>query len=189
MQRIGVLGLQGDYDKHRSMLTGLGVEVEVVVDREGIERIDGLIIPGGESTTMGKLMVSYNLLDSLRRRIEGGMPVFGTCAGMILLAEHIEASDQPRIGLLDVRVNRNAYGRQIASFEADISVSFGATPVRGVFIRAPIVTKVGSNVDILGEFESRPVLVRQGSMLASSFHPELTEDTRVHEYFLSLFDN
>jgi len=189
MHRIGVLGLQGDYDKHRSMLASLGVAAEIVVNQEQIEGIDGLIIPGGESTTMGKLMVSYHLLDSLRRRIEGGMPVFGTCAGMILLAGRIEASDQPRIGLLDVQVNRNAYGRQIASFEADISVSFGASPVRGVFIRAPIVTKVGSDVAVLGEFENRPVLVRQGSMLASSFHPELTEDTRVHEYFLSLLAN
>ncbi len=189
MHRIGVLGLQGDYDKHRAMLASLGVEAEVVVDPSGIERIDGLVIPGGESTTMGKLMVSYRLLAPLKQRIAEGMPVFGTCAGMILLAERIEASEQPRIGLLDVQVSRNAYGRQIASFEADIPVAFGPAPVRGVFIRAPIITEVGSKVAVLAEFEGRPVLVRQGAMLASSFHPELTEDTRIHEYFLSMFDN
>ena len=186
MHSVGVFGLQGDYERHRATLARIGVAAEIVVTQDRIESIDALIIPGGESTTMGKLAVTFDLLEPLKRRISAGMPVFGTCAGMILLAERIEGSEQPRIGALAVQVSRNAYGRQIASFEADVPVTFGSGSVRGVFIRAPLITGLGPAVTVLGEFEGKPVLVRQGTILASSFHPELTEDTRIHEYFLSI---
>ncbi len=188
MNTIGVLGLQGDFAKHHAMLSRLGVKAELVVTPEQIGRIDGLVIPGGESTTIGKLMAGYGLLEPLKARIAGGMAVFGTCAGMILLARRIQGSVQIRIGAMDIEVNRNAYGRQISSFEADIPVSFIREPARGVFIRAPIITDTGREVSVLGEFEGRPVLVRQGKLLASSFHPELTEDGRIHEYFLAMVD-
>lgn len=186
MTTVGILGLQGDYDKHSKVVDALGERPRIVVSPSDINEIDCLIIPGGESTTMGKLMVSYKLLEPVVERIRGGMPVFGTCAGMILLAMEISGSAQHRLGLLDIEIDRNAYGRQIASFEADIPVTFIPEPVRGVFIRAPRITRMGPEVETLGVFEDSPVLVRQDNILAASFHPELTEETRIHEYFLSL---
>jgi len=177
MKTIGVLGLQGDFEKHARAVERAGARALILVSPEEIDRIDGLIIPGGESTTIGKLMVSFMLLEPLRERIKAGMPVFGTCAGMILLADRITSSIQPRIGLLDIEVNRNAYGRQIESFEADVPVSFTHGNVRGVFIRAPQIVEVGPSVSVLGVFEQ---------ILACSFHPELTEETRIHEYYLSM---
>ena len=185
MTTVGILGLQGDYEKHRWVLERLHVEAPIVVTPEGLERVDALIIPGGESTTMGKLMVGFRLLEPIRKRIAAGMPVFGTCAGMILLATQITDSTQSRIGVLDIEVNRNAYGRQIESFEADIPVTFIPEPVRGVFIRAPRIVGMATGIETLGLFEGAPVLIRQDRILACSFRPELTEETRIHEYFLS----
>lgn len=148
-----------------------------------------MVIPGGESTTMGKLLVGEELLLPVREKIQLGMPVFGTCAGMILLAKELVNCNQPLIGLMDVIVERNAYGRQIESFETTISSSyFPATPLKAVFIRAPRIREIGDNVEVLAEFEKTPVLIRQGHMLAASFHPELTDDTRIHEYFLSIVE-
>jgi pyridoxal 5'-phosphate synthase pdxT subunit len=186
MKKIGVLGLQGDFEKHVRTLGMAGADPRLVVAAEDVPGLDGLVIPGGESTTIGKLMVAFGLLEPIKARIAAGMPVLGTCAGMILLAARITGSSQPRIGMLDAEVNRNAYGRQIESFEADIPVSFISEPVRGVFIRAPKIVALGPSVEVLGTFEDVPVLVRQGAMLACAFHPELTDETRIHEYFLSL---
>lgn len=186
MSTVGILGLQGDFEKHSKVVERIGAVPRIVVSPKEIEGIDSLIIPGGESTTMGKLMVNFRLLEPLCDLIRSGMPVFGTCAGMILLAADILNSDQPRIGLLDIEVSRNAYGRQIESFEADVPVTFIPEPVRGVFIRAPKITRLGSGVETLGLFEEAPVLIRQENILACSFHPELTQETRIHEYFLSM---
>ncbi len=185
--RIGVLALQGDFAEHMATLRRLGaegVEVRLPKDLDGIE---GLIIPGGESTTLGIVGMRYGMFDAIRKCIETGTPVFGTCAGAIVLAKTILESDQPRIGVLDIVVNRNAYGRQKDSFEANIAVpKFGDPPVRAVFIRAPIIESVGSGVEVLAELDGKPVLVQQGHLLATTFHPELTDERRIHEYFLRL---
>ncbi|MGC8668995.1 MAG: pyridoxal 5'-phosphate synthase glutaminase subunit PdxT [Chthonomonadales bacterium] len=184
---IGVLALQGDFDAHINMLLGMGVEALPVRTAEELEQVSGLILPGGESTTIGKLMELHNLADPIRQRAQRGMPVFGTCAGMILLAAEIEESNQFRLALLDIAVARNAFGRQIESFEADISLpEIGTEPVRGVFIRAPYVTRAGPAVVELARFRGKIVAVRSGSILATAFHPELTADTRVHAYFVSM---
>lgn len=185
--RVGVLALQGDFAEHLAMLARLGVEGREVRKLSDLEGVDALIIPGGESTTIGKLMTRYELDKAIRARVEQGMPIYGTCAGMILLAKTIEGSEQPRLGLMDIAVLRNAFGRQIESFEADIP--FKPTPerpVRGVFIRAPIVSQVGGGVEVLSKFEGKIVAVQQGNLLATAFHPELTDDGRVHQYFLTL---
>lgn len=167
------------------MLRKLGAKTSLVRDICDLDGIDAAVIPGGESTTIGKLMHAYGMLDPVRSRILDGMPVFGTCAGLILLAPQIREKNQHRLGVLDIAVERNAYGRQVDSFEADIPVAVvGQTPVRGVFIRAPIVTRVSNGVEVLARLENRPVLLRHKSILAASFHPELTDDTRIHEYFL-----
>ena len=184
---IGVLALQGDFAEHLAMLARIGVDAREVRKAGDLEGVDALIIPGGESTTIGKLMARYGLDEAIRARAEHGMPIYGTCAGLILLAKEIEGSDQPRLGLMDIAVIRNAFGRQIESFEADIP--FAPTPeqpVRGVFIRAPIVARVGAGVQTLSVFDGKIVAVQQGNLLATAFHPELTDDTRVHRYFLSL---
>ncbi len=185
--RVGVLALQGDFAEHLATLARLDVEATEVRKVGDLAQVDALIIPGGESTTIGKLMARYGLDEAIRARAAQGMPIYGTCAGMILLAKHIEGSDQPRLGLMDITVRRNAFGRQIESFEADIL--FRPTPdrpIRGVFIRAPIVSQIGDGVDMLSELEGKIVAVQQGKLLATAFHPELTDDTRVHQYFLSL---
>lgn len=188
MPTIGVLALQGDFAKHLAMLKKLHVSAIEVRDRTALERVDGLIIPGGESTTMGKLLDRYNMMEPLRRFAKTGKPIFGTCAGVILLAKQIEGSDQLRIGVLDVEVKRNAYGRQIESFEADVLIPrIGELPVRAVFIRAPIIKQVQNGVEILARYGDDPVLVQEGTILAATFHPELTDDTRIHAYFLSFF--
>jgi 5'-phosphate synthase pdxT subunit len=180
---IGVLALQGDFAEHLAMLTRIGVDTREVRKAGDLEGVDALIIPGGESTTIGKLMERYGLDATIRARAKRGMPIYGTCAGLILLAKEIEGSRQPRLGLMDIAVVRNAFGRQIESFEADIP--FAPTPdqpVRGVFI----VSRVGESVQVLSAFEDKIVAVRQGNLLATAFHPELTDDTRVHRYFLTL---
>ncbi|MCX7786959.1 MAG: pyridoxal 5'-phosphate synthase glutaminase subunit PdxT [Spirochaetes bacterium] len=188
MVKVGVLALQGDFEKHIETLDRLQVSSVEVREKSQLDKIDGLIIPGGESTTIGKLLVRYELMEPLRNFAKAGKPIFGTCAGAILLAKEIEGSNQDRIGVLDIAVKRNAYGRQIESFEADIFVpKIGELPVRGVFIRAPIIKHVKDGVEVLSRFADNPVLVKQGKILAATFHPELTNDTRIHAFFLSLF--
>ncbi len=184
---IGVVAIQGDFAEHMDMLCRLGVETKKVRLPKDLESVDGVIIPGGESTTLGIVGTRYGLFDALRERIGEGLPVFGTCAGAIVLAKTILESDQPRIGVLDIVVNRNAYGRQKDSFEADIYVpKLGEVPVRGVFIRAPVIEAVGEGVEVLAELDEKPVFVQQENILAATFHPELTDDTRIHRYFLKM---
>ncbi len=172
--RVGVLAVQGNFREHAAMLRRLGAEVIEVRKPEQLEGLDGLVVPGGESTTFMRLMRLYGL-DQALRTFAG--PVFGTCAGMIVL-------DRNHLGLVDLEVDRNAYGRQVASFEADLELAGETEPLRGVFIRAPRVREVGPVIDVLAEHDGKPVLARQGRFLVASFHPELTEDTRVHELFL-----
>lgn len=187
--RIGVLALQGDFEAHMKMLGSLGVSAHLVRLPEEVRQSDGLIIPGGESTTIGKLIHRIGLEDSIYERAQAGMPIYGTCAGLILLAKEIESSDQFRLGLLDICVARNAFGRQIDSFEANIPVpAIGEIPVRGVFIRAPYVKEAYASVEILGRYEGKIVAVRQGSLLGSAFHPELTSDSRFHSLFLEMVE-
>ena len=186
--RIGVLALQGDVREHVASLTGLGVESFGVRRPGELERCDGLVIPGGESTTIAKLARTFELLDPLRARIEDGMPAFGTCAGMILLADRIVdgIAGQETIGGLDITVRRNAFGRQVDSFEEDLAVHGLADPVHAFFIRAPWVEQVGEAVEVLATAAGHPVAVRQGHLLATSFHPEVGADARVHGLFVDL---
>jgi pyridoxal 5'-phosphate synthase pdxT subunit len=174
--RVGVLAVQGNFREHAAMLRALGVDaVEVRLPRQ-LEGLDGLVIPGGESTAITRLIRLYGLEEAIR---SFAAPVFGTCAGMILL-------DRAHLGLVDVDVERNGYGRQVASFEADLALEGEEEPLRGVFIRAPRVTAAGPEVEVLASHNGVPVLLRQGRFLVASFHPELTDDTRVHERFLEL---
>ena len=174
--KIGVLAVQGNFREHVSMLRGLGAEAVEVRKPEELDDLDGLIIPGGESTAIARLVRLYGLEEAIRAF---GRPLFGTCAGMILL-------DRRHLGLLDLEVSRNAYGRQVASFEADLELAGEEEPLRGIFIRAPRVAEIGPEVDVLAELDGEPVLLRQGRVLVAAFHPELTDDTRVHERFLDL---
>jgi 5'-phosphate synthase pdxT subunit len=174
--RIGILAVQGNFREHAAVLRRLGAEPVEVRKPEQLGQLDGLVIPGGESTAIMRLVRLYGLEDAIR---EFARPVLGTCAGMILL-------DREHLGLLDVEVARNAYGRQVASFEADLELAGEERPLRGVFIRAPRVVEAGPEVEVLAELDGEPVLLRQGRLLVASFHPELTDDTRVHERFLEL---
>ena len=183
---VGVLALQGAFREHVAAVASLGATAREVRQLKDIDGIDALIIPGGESTTMGKLLNEWNMLEPLRQRILDGMPVYGSCAGLILLCRDIENSDQPRLGVLDATVRRNAFGRQVDSFETNLSIpEIGADPLPAVFIRAPVITGVGAGVKVLAEVNGQAVAVRQNNILATSFHPELTPDTRMHSYFLS----
>ena len=183
---VGILALQGAFREHVAAVTRLGATAREVRQLKDIDGIDALIIPGGESTTMGKLLNEWNMLEPLRQRILDGMPVYGSCAGLILLCREIENSDQPRLGVLDATVRRNAFGRQVDSFETDLNIpEIGADPIPAVFIRAPVLTGVGAGVTVLAEVNGQAVAVRQNNILATSFHPELTPDTRMHSYFLS----
>ncbi len=186
---IAVLAVQGAVREHLEALRRLGVEGRPVRTAEEIAACDALILPGGESTTIGKLMARYGLFEPVRQLAAAGNPLLGTCAGMILMAKHIEAGipGQPSLSLMDITVQRNAFGRQVDSFEADLDFrGINTGPVRAVFIRAPIIKSVGDNVQVLASHEGRIVAARQGRLLALSFHPELTSDPRVHQYFLSL---
>jgi 5'-phosphate synthase pdxT subunit len=174
--RIGVLAVQGNFREHAAMLRRLGAEAVEVRKPEQLEGLDGLVIPGGESTTFMRLMRLYGLDEAVR---EFTGPVLGTCAGMIVL-------DRRHLGAVDIEVDRNAYGRQVASFEADLALAGDGEPLRGVFIRAPRVREVGPEVEVLAELDGEPVLLREGRFIVASFHPELTDDTRVHERFLDL---
>jgi pyridoxal 5'-phosphate synthase pdxT subunit len=174
--KVGVLALQGNFREHAAMLGRLGAEPVEVRKPEQLGGLDGLVIPGGESTTFMRLMRLYGLEDAIRRFEQ---PVLGTCAGLIVL-------DRDHLGLVDVEVARNAYGRQVSSFEADLDLAGEEKPLRGVFIRAPRVQQAGEKVEVLSELDGEPVLLRQGRFLVATFHPELTDDTRVHELFLDL---
>ncbi|MHB9130915.1 MAG: pyridoxal 5'-phosphate synthase glutaminase subunit PdxT [Armatimonadota bacterium] len=186
---IGVLALQGDVREHIEAVRRAGGEAVPVKTREEIERVDGLIIPGGESTTVGKLLDRFGLMDQVRRLPEEDKPIFGTCTGMILLAKEIEASNQPHIGIMNVTIRRNAFGRQVDSFEEDLPVQgIEGGPVRAVFIRAPYITELKPGVEVLAEFDGHPVMVREGNILAAAFHPELTTDPRVHRMFIDMVE-
>jgi 5'-phosphate synthase pdxT subunit len=174
--KIGVLAVQGNFREHAAMLRRLGADPVEVRKPEQLDGLDALVIPGGESTTFMRLMRLYGL-DEAVRAFEG--PMLGTCAGMIVL-------DRRHLGAVDIEVDRNAYGRQVASFEADLALTGDAEPLRGVFIRAPRVREVGPAVEVLAELDGEPVLLREGRVIVASFHPELTDDTRVHERFLDL---
>lgn len=193
--RIAVLALQGDFERHSARLSELGAQAVQARQPEEIAAADGIIIPGGESTTIGKLLARYRLDEAIKEAHAKGKPIYGTCAGLILLARKIEQGTEERggqnlLGLMDVTVARNAFGRQVDSFEATVQAPAlagpGEPPLLAVFIRAPVVTEVGAGVEVLGRHADRIVLVQQGNLLGSAFHPELTPDTRIHGFFLSL---
>ena len=189
MTRAGVLALQGDVREHLRSLEAAGAEAVPVRTRDDLDAVDGIVVPGGESTTIGRLLGIFGLLEPLRRRLADGLPAYGSCAGMILLARDVldGRPDQPTLGALDVTVRRNAFGRQVDSFETDLDMAgVEGGPVHAVFIRAPWVERVGEGVEVLAETAGHPVAVRQGAVLATSFHPELTGDRRVHEYFVRM---
>ncbi len=186
--RIGVLALQGDFEEHITVLTALGVEAFEVRTLAQLERAQGLIIPGGESTTIARLLLIFELMEPLRERIREGLPVWGTCAGAILLASEAPELDRPPIGVMDITIDRNAFGRQIDSFETELGIEgLDGDPLRAIFIRAPVITRAGEGVEVLARLpDGRIVAARQGAMLATSFHPELTDDHRLHEFFLRM---
>ncbi|SFS37704.1 pyridoxal 5'-phosphate synthase glutaminase subunit PdxT [Marininema halotolerans] len=184
--KIGVLALQGAVQEHVRMLEKAGAEVFLVKRKEQLEGLDGLVIPGGESTTIAKLMHLYDLMEPIQEMGRRGVPLFGTCAGLIVLAARIEGTDTPHLGLLDITVQRNAFGRQRESFEAKLAIKGVAEDFEAVFIRAPLITEVGNASDVLCEIDGRIVVVKQGHLLGASFHPELTEDARLHSYFVEM---
>jgi 5'-phosphate synthase pdxT subunit len=190
LPKIGVLAIQGDFLEHREALDRLGVEsVEIRLPRQ-LDDIDGLIIPGGESTTIVQLIDIYDFREPLRRKAKAGMPVWGTCAGMIVISDKLTDHRPEPLGLMNIEVSRNAFGRQVDSFETDLEMrDLEGPPFRAVFIRAPVVNSVGEGVRVLATVNGgRPVAVRQGKMLATSFHPELTDDSRVHELFVRIVE-
>ena len=185
-RRVGVLALQGAFASHRDALDACGVDTILVRHPDDLLGLDGLVIPGGESTTISNLLVSSGLLDPIRAAIDSGLPVFGTCAGMILMASKIVdgRDDQIHFDLLPMSVRRNAYGRQVDSFETDLDVAGFDVPFHAVFIRAPMIVEVDDQVEVLATYGERPVLVRLNNRFASSFHPELTDDIRIHRLFV-----
>ncbi|MEY2399575.1 MAG: pyridoxal 5-phosphate synthase pdxT subunit [Actinomycetota bacterium] len=187
MARIGVLALQGAVGEHAEALIALGAEVVAVKRPEQLDDVDAVVLPGGESTTMSMLLESSGLFDPLQKALDSGMPALGTCAGMILLATDVldGRADQRNFSVIDIGVRRNAWGRQVDSFEADLRVeALGPEPFDAVFIRAPRVERVGDAVEVLAAIDDEPVLCRSGSIVVASFHPELSGDTRIHELFL-----
>lgn len=188
---IGVLAVQGDFAEHIAILRRIGADTREVRLPEQLEALDALIIPGGESTTLSRLMSIYHLREPVAQMAAEGRPVWGTCAGMIMLANEITEQDPVPLGLMDISVQRNAFGRQVDSFEQPLRISpLDPEPYNCIFIRAPVVIRVGSKVDVLASLDDgRPVAVRQDNLLATSFHPELTRDTRVHQYFVDLAKN
>jgi len=189
--KIGVLALQGAYKLHVQALERLGVEALEVRSLQDFDDLGALIIPGGESTTMSFLLESSGIFDPLKERSTGGMPILGTCAGMILLSSKITdgRSDQKSLGLIDIEVRRNGYGRQIDSFESDLLIEGFDNSFRGVFIRAPLVESVSEEVEVLAEINGHPVMCRQDSTIVTSFHPELADDDRIHADFLEMVSN
>jgi pyridoxal 5'-phosphate synthase pdxT subunit len=182
--KIGILALQGDVREHEEVLRGLGVEPVEVRTAEDLDGLAGVIVPGGESTTIGKMLVSSGLLDGLRGFFYKGGPVWGTCAGMVLAASATTGPRQPLLGVMNALVERNGFGRQVHSFEKDLDVEGFDKPFTGVFIRAPFFEDVGPGVEVLSELEGKVVAARGENILVTAFHPELTDDTRFHEYFL-----
>lgn len=186
--KVGVLAIQGSVAEHMEALSQCGVTAVPVKDLESLKSVQGLILPGGESTTIGKLLKRFGLGPEIVKRAKAGMPIYGTCAGAILLAKEIK-NDVPEysLNLIDITVARNAYGSQLDSFEADLKIPIlGKKAVPAYFIRAPLITRVGKNCEILASFKKQPVLVQEGNLLVSTFHPELTEDLRVHRYFMEM---
>ena len=192
--KIGVLALQGAFIEHEKMLQRLGVEAREVRLPRDLDGVAGVIIPGGESTTIGKLAVQYNLIEPLRELAQAGKPLWGTCAGLIFMAKDV-GRDQPLLGLMDVTVQRNAFGRQVDSFEADISIKGvdGDQPFHAIFIRAPLIESVGAGVEVLARVEKDDeeviVAAQQGNLLVTSFHPELSNDDRFHRYFVKMAES
>ncbi|WP_341280374.1 pyridoxal 5'-phosphate synthase glutaminase subunit PdxT [Paenibacillus sp. FSL H8-0537] len=184
--KIGVLALQGAVAEHIRSLEAAGAEAVAVKQTSQLDELQGLVIPGGESTTIGKLIRQYGFLEAIQAFSEQSKPIFGTCAGMILLAERIEGQEDAHLKLMDMTVERNAFGRQRESFETDLDIKGIAEQVRAVFIRAPLIKEVGSQVDVLSEYKGEIVAARQGHLLAASFHPELTDDYRLHAYFVDM---
>ena len=186
--KVGVLAIQGDFAEHVAVLKNLGVDtVEVRLPRD-LENLEALIMPGGESTTFGYLMDLYDLKEPIKRMSAAGTPIWGTCAGMIMMARELTEDVPTPMGLMDIQVVRNAFGRQVDSFEVDLEIpALGPDPFPAVFIRAPAISRVGEDVEVLARLpDGRPVSVQQGALLGTAFHPELTEDPRLHRYFLSL---
>lgn len=186
--KIGVLALQGAVEEHIVSIERAGAEGVPVKKVEQLEELDGLIIPGGESTTIGKLMRKYGFIEAVRTFSAQRKPIFGTCAGMIVLAERIAGGEESHLGLMDITVARNAFGRQKDSFECDLQVKGIEEPVRAVFIRAPLIQEVGPEVEVLSTYKDEIVTARQQHLLVSSFHPELTDDYRLHQYFAEMVE-
>ncbi len=188
MVRVGVLALQGAFIEHFHVLKKFDfVEPVFVKKNEDLDNIEGLIIPGGESTTIGRLLERYNMRENLKEKILNGLPVFGTCAGLILLSKKIEQDyEQPLLGVLDVVIKRNAFGGQKESMEIDLNIKGFDSPFRAVFIRAPVIKEVGNGVEVLATLDEGAVFVKQGNILGASFHPELTEDLRIHKFFIDI---
>ncbi|WP_217597936.1 pyridoxal 5'-phosphate synthase glutaminase subunit PdxT [Cohnella sp. GbtcB17] len=184
--KIGVLALQGAVAEHIRSIELAGGEGVAVKRTEQLEEIDGLIIPGGESTTIGKLMRKYGFIEAVRGYAAAGKPVFGTCAGLIVLAERLTGDEEPHLRLMDMTVARNAFGRQRESFETDLPVKGIESPLRAVFIRAPLITEVGPDVEVLSVYKDEIVTAKQGHLLAASYHPELTDDYRLHGLFIDM---
>lgn len=184
--KVGVLALQGAVAEHIRSITLAGAEGVPIKKVEQLEGIDGLIIPGGESTTIGKLMRKYDFMDAIRQFSAQGKPIFGTCAGLIVLAERIQGDEEAHLKLMDITVARNAFGRQRESFETDLPVKGIEETVRAVFIRAPLILEVGAGVEVLSTYKDEIVTARQGHLLAASYHPELTDDYRLHQYFVEM---
>tara|TARA_Y100000310_G_C20474798_1_gene711877 strand:+ start:330 stop:896 length:567 start_codon:yes stop_codon:yes gene_type:complete len=185
---IGILALQGNVREHKHILEQLNAKVIEVKTEEDLDNVEALIIPGGESTTITKLLFEQGLDKKILALHHDGMPIFGTCAGAIVLAKQVQKNNMQTLNLLDIEIKRNDYGRQIESFETDIEAetTIGKKPLNAIFIRAPIIKKTSKDVTILAKHNNKPVLVQEGNLLATTFHPELTNDLRIHEYFLSL---
>lgn len=184
--KIGVLAIQGAVLEHRHMIERVGAESLAVRKPAQLDEVQGLIIPGGESTTISKLMYNYGFVEPVRQFAAQGKAIFGTCAGLILLASQIEGSDRYHLGLMDMVVSRNAFGRQRESFEVDLNIRHVGDGYRAVFIRAPYIVSIGGTVEVLAEADGKIVAARQGRCLAAAFHPELTDDTRMHAYFMQM---
>ena len=186
---IGVLAMQGAYEEHINILQDLDVSPVEIRNKNDLQNIDGIIIPGGESTTMGKLIRTLDIYNDLKEKIESGMPVWGTCAGMILLAKSICNDDTVHLGTMDIEVKRNAYGRQLGSFNTKSKVKDIGEDIKMVFIRAPYIENIDDNVEVLSIVDKNIVAAKENNMLVTSFHPELTSDYRVHKYFLKMVEN
>ncbi|WP_251555359.1 pyridoxal 5'-phosphate synthase glutaminase subunit PdxT [Neobacillus muris] len=186
MMKIGVLALQGAVREHMQSLAACGAEAIAIKHKEELQEVDGLILPGGESTTMRRLIDKYDFMDALKEFAAQGKPMFGTCAGLILLAKHLAGYSEPHIGVMDVMVERNSFGRQVDSFEADLAIKDVADSFPAVFIRAPHIVEAGENVEVLCKHNGRIVAAREGQFLGCSFHPELTDDHRMTAYFVDM---